>query len=101
MRLIDVLTSPWAIIPAKLSEITEIYARHVRGEKIDIEALEARLGQPLANAPTAYQVQNGVALLPLDGVLAKKMNMFTRVSGGTSTQLFTRNFSAALADPAV
>ncbi len=101
MRLIDVLTSPWAIVPEKFGEIKEIYARHVRGEKIDITALEARLGAPLASQPKPYEVQDGVALLALEGVLAKKMNLFTKISGGTSTQLFARDLRAAYEDPAV
>lgn len=101
MRLIDVLTSPWAIVPEKFAEIKEIYSRHLRGERIDIDAIEAKLGQPLNNEQKAYQVQNGVALLALDGVISKKMNLFSRISGGTSTQIFARDFRAALADPAV
>lgn len=101
MRLIDVLTSPWAIVPAKFAEIKEIYSRHLRGERIDIEAIEAKIGKPLANEPKPYQVQDGVALLPLDGVMSKKMNLFTRISGGTSMQIFGRNLRDALADPQV
>lgn len=101
MRPIDVLTSPWAIIPEKFAEIKEIYSRHLRGEKIDIRAVEAQLGKPLNNEPQGYQVQDGVALLALDGVIAKKMNLFTRISGGVSTQVFARDFRAALADPNV
>lgn len=101
MRLIDVLTSPWAIVPAKYAEIKEIYSRHLRGERIDIAAIEAQLGKPLSNEPKPYQVQDGVALLALDGVLSKKMNLFSRISGGTSTQIFARTFREALADPQV
>lgn len=101
MRLIDVLTSPWAIVPDKLVEIQNIYAAHFRGEKIDIKALEAKLGQPLNNKPQGYDVIDGVAVLPIDGVISKRMNMFTQISGGVSTELIGRDFKEALNDPSV
>lgn len=101
MKLLDVLTAPWAIEPSKLLEIQAIYATHLRGEKIDIAAVEARLGRPLANEPQAYEIIDGVAVLPLEGVIAKRANLFTQISGGVSTELASRDLRAALADPAV
>src|SRR5581483_1697254 len=98
MRLLDVLNAPWAIVPEKLLEIREIYFTHLRGEKIDLRAIEARLGQPLNNQKQGYEVVDGVAVLAVEGVIAKRMNLFTRVSGGVSTQLVERDFKAALAD---
>lgn len=101
MRLIDVVSSPWAITPEMFSEVQGIYARHVRGEKIDIAALEARLGVTLQNARKSLEVQDGVAVITLDGVLAKRANFFMEISGGTSMQLANAQLLAALADPAV
>lgn len=101
MKLLDVLTAPWAIEPGKLLEIQAIYATHLRGDKIDIGAVEARIGRPLANEPAPYQIIDGVAVLPLEGVIAKRMNMFTQISGGTSSELVSRDLRAALQDPAV
>ncbi len=98
MRLLDVLNAPWAIVPEKLLEIREIYFTHLRGEKIDLRAIEARLGQALNNEQQGYQVVEGVAVLPIEGVIAKRMNLFTHVSGGVSTQLVERDFKAALTD---
>jgi signal peptide peptidase SppA len=101
MRVIDVLSSPWAIVPSKLLEIQAIYATHLRGEKIDLKGIEAKIGQPLQNEPQGYEVQDGVAIIPVDGVISKRMNLFTRISGGASTELIGRDIRAALADPAV
>lgn len=102
MRLIDVLTSPWAIQPEKLREIQAIYSAHFRGEKIDIEAIEARLGRPLANEQQEYEVRDGgVAVLQISGVISNKANMFTRVSGGASAQLLTQQVESMRADPSV
>lgn len=102
MRLIDVLTSPWAIVPDKLSEIISIYDTHLRGEKIDIDQIEARTGEPLKRKEKeAYIVQDGVALISIDGVIAKKMNLFTRISGGASTQMLVSSIDKARNDPNV
>lgn len=102
MRLIDVLTSPWAIVPDKLSEIISIYDTHLRGEKIDIDQIEARTGEPLKRKEQeAYIVQDGVALIGIDGVVAKKMNLFTRISGGASTQMLVSSIDKARNDPSV
>ena len=101
MKLLDVITGPWAIEPAKLLEIQAIYATHLRGEKIDIAAVEQKLGRPLANDPQRYEIDNGVAIISLEGVIAKRANLFSQISGGVSTELVGRDIQDALADPAV
>lgn len=101
MKLIDLIASPWAITRSGLEEILAIYATHLRGEKIDIRAVEARLGRPLANEQRGYEVTDGVAVLPIEGVMAPKANLMMQVSGGASTQIVQRELAAALADPAV
>jgi signal peptide peptidase SppA len=102
MTLIDLLRSAWAIVPDRLDEIQAIYATHLRGEKIDLEAVEARLGRPLANDQQEYTVRDGgVAVLPIEGVIAAKANLFTRISGGTSAQMLTQQVQSMAADPRV
>lgn len=101
MKLLDVVTGPWAIQPDKLAEIQAIYATHMRGEKIDIEAVEKRLGRPLNNEPQGYQIVDGVAVMPINGVLGKRANLLTQVSGMASTEILGRDFQQALNDPAV
>lgn len=102
MTLIDLLRSPWAIQPDRLLEIQSIYATHLRGEKIDIPAIEARLGRPLASEQQEYRIrEGGIAVLAIEGVLAPKANLFMRVSGGASTQMLTKQVESAIADPRV
>lgn len=101
MNILDILYQPWAIAPDRLTEIQAIYATHLRGESIDIEAVEARIGRQLQNQSQGYQVQDGAALIPLRGVMAPRMNLMSQVSGGTSTELFARDVQAALSDPQV
>lgn len=101
-RLIELLNQPWAIVPDKLIEIQDIYYAHLRGERADIAALEAAAGRSFDNADQqGYTIEDGVAVVPLQGVLAKRANMFQAVSGGASHQLFARDMRNALADPAV
>jgi signal peptide peptidase SppA len=95
-----VLDAPWAITPSKLLEIREIYERHLRGEVADLAAIEARIGKPLRNEQQGYSVENGgVAVLPIFGVISKRLNLLTQISGGTSTQVALRDFQAAVNDP--
>lgn len=101
MNIPDVLTSPWAILPEKLLEIQAVYGSHLRGEQIDIAVVEARLGKPLISQYQGYHVQDGVAIIPMSGVIGKKMNMMTQISGGASTQLIERDIKAALNDSSV
>lgn len=102
MTLIELLTSPWAILPDKLDEIQAVYATHLRGEKIDIPAVEARLGRPLASEQQAYQLrEGGVAHLTLEGAIAPKANLFTQISGGVSSQMALKQVNSMHADPRV
>lgn len=101
MQLSDVINGPWAIQPEILNEIQNVYAAHIRNEKLDITAIEARIGKSLANEPQGYTVQDGVAVIPIHGVIGKRMNMFSQISGGASTQLIERDIKTALSDSKV
>lgn len=102
MTLLDLITGLWAIEPDKLREIQAIYATHLRGDKIDVAAIEARLGRPLSNEQQRYSVEpGGVAVLQMSGILAPKANMLMQVSGSMSTQMATRQLESAMADSRV
>lgn len=103
MTLLDILTGPWAITPDKLLELQAVYATHLRGDKIDLEAIEARLGRPLASEQRAYQIVDGtaVAVLEISGVIAPKANMFTRISGGAAASLLQQQVQSLAADSRV
>ncbi len=100
MRILDILMSPWAIMPEKLVEICAIYQAHARGKKVDLAAVEAAAGKQLDNHAKGYAIQDGVAVVPIEGVISKRMNLFSRISGGVSTQLFERDLLAAADDDA-
>lgn len=106
MKLLDVMTGPWAIVPAKFAEVQHVYLRHVRGESLSVDELvkirAARTEKSgSAQPPDPYQNVNGVAVIPIEGVLGKKMNLFMDISGGTSTQMLGQALNNALQDPAI
>ena len=122
MNIPDLLHAPWAITEARLIQMQEIYMAHLHKKKPDFEAIEKALGKPLdrkanrrrllafdqelenaasanSNANDSYQIVNGTAVIPIDGVISKHMTLFSRISGGTSHESFQSDFSAAMEDP--
>jgi signal peptide peptidase SppA len=91
--------APWAITRAKMDEINILVEQCLRGERLEFP--QAMRGQSGNRAFEGYQVQEGVAVLPVYGVLAKRMNLMMEISGGTSTELLARDFNKALNDPQV
>jgi signal peptide peptidase SppA len=88
---------PWAILPAKMDEILAFLELVAAGEKVDpaIVAEYAAVGRP------GDRQAGSVAVLPLQGVIAQKMNMMSAMSGGTSTERFAQAFRDALDNPQV
>lgn len=101
MKIIDIINGPWAVTPEKLNEIRSIYIKHMRGEKINIKELEAQTGKTLQKKEQGYEVINNTAIIPIEGVIAKRMNLFTQISGGVSTHLIERDIRNALNDSSV
>lgn len=90
----------WALLPAKLDEILVLAEAILDGKKIDWP--EAAAGPGGARAQDEpYQVRDGVAVVRVYGVLDKRMNMFSKMSGGTSYELLGSQIWQAQADPQV
>ena len=85
------VSNPWAITPEMLSVISGILTRRIAGEdtSVDIQALGRRQA---ATVPKG----SGVALIPMHGVLAPRMNLFTEISGGTTFEQATRDLREAV-----
>jgi signal peptide peptidase SppA len=105
MRLLDVMTSPWAIAPAKLSEIREIYLAHMRGPRIEWKDMEARVLNSLVgnkrDSDKPYCVTDGVAVIDIMDVLTKNAGFFSYLFGASSMTQIGEAIKAALIDPAV
>lgn len=100
-RVVGAVTSePWLIEEHKLGQIVELLELRSEGEVFSREEIQARIGVPLADKAMP-QVVNGVAVLPVHGVMAPRMNLMMDVSGGTSTQDLAKWFQQAVNDPKV
>lgn len=83
---------PWAIVESEMDKIIEIATR-----SNDVEALQTVRAQALANSHKTY-IRNGVAIIPIYGSIFRYANMFTDISGATSTQMLALDFKNALDD---
>lgn len=101
MKILDIMNRPWAILDTKLQSMQEVYARYAGGEKVDVEGFKAALGDQPDGADPGYTVQSGVAIIPIEGVIAKRMNLFTWFSGGLSTQILQQTIDAVSKDASV
>ena len=89
----------WALREAKLQEVLAFLEAQAAGDKLSAQEIEARVSNSRATA--VAQSQGGVAILPLRGVIANRMNMMSDISGGTSSEAFRHAFQAAIRDPDV
>lgn len=71
---------PWAITPAMHAQISDIFQRHVAGQSIDFEQPEDDVD------PTDYDVIDGVAVLPIKGVISKDISDMERMSGAVDVE---------------
>lgn len=112
----------WGIIPDWLDVIHNIlYARYFGGG-IDIGKLEAAMGRKLdnkfeINIRSVYPAyvrdkkledkylynhkESKIALIPVHGAIAKRMNLFHEISGGVSTELLRKSIDEAINSPEI
>lgn len=96
--LLAVASEIWALDPQKLDQVVAFLALQASGEKLPDEMV-ARISKQTEQA--VARQEGSVAVLPLRGVIANRMNMMSDISGGTSSEGFGRMFDAALADETV
>lgn len=68
----------------------------------NFDSMAARKGERLNGTRLVEVRENGVAVIDVNGVLAKRMNLFDMIcDGGTSTEVLLRDFDTALNSPNV
>jgi len=90
--------SPWAIMPEKLEQIVAFIELKAEGGNLSKDDIAAVM-QARKNGNSV--VSGSIAVLPLFGIISQRMDLMSEYSGGTSTELFSRDFKSALADPSV
>lgn len=93
-----VCTTPWAIQPEKLEAILEVLAERAAGIELSAAEIEARVGD---RKSVAVSGSPQIAVLPLYGVIAQRMNLMSEFSGGTSAEKFGQMFDDAVKNPDV
>lgn len=86
---------PWLMTGDALDSLMAVADRQG-----DVQALEARLGRSLDNTRNVT-VRDGVAVIPITGPIFRYANLFTEISGATSTQVLAIDIQTALGDPQI
>jgi signal peptide peptidase SppA len=96
-------STAWVLEKSTLKIVDEILMARFSGQERDLAAIEASLGRPLVNerSDKPYEVVDGVAVISMIGLMGKRMNMMSRMSGGVSTELMQEAVEDALTDPRV
>jgi HK97 family phage prohead protease len=90
--------SKWCITQDKLQTICSIFSARAAGATMSENEIRAAMMGVQSSEP---QSAGTVAIIPIYGVIANRSNMFMEYSGGSSIQMLTASFRAALADPDV
>lgn len=89
---------PWAITPEALQQILEISTRE---HLPDFEAVAAKRSRRMDGAEGVRLREGGVAVVPVTGPIFRYADFFTDISGGATIESLSKDFNAALNDPAV
>jgi signal peptide peptidase SppA len=96
--LAEVYNTPHLIRPEKLEAIRRVVTDRAMGLHVDAAAIQEMVA---ARGDRQSQVTRSVAVLPIVGTLAKRMDLLEESSGGTSTDRIGREFDQLMADDSV
>ena len=73
MKIIDILSSPWAIMPEKLEEIFRVYAEHIQGPKLNKDEIIEILAKAESEKKEGnyYEIVNRKAIIKISGMMMK------------------------------
>lgn len=98
----------WAITDAGLHQVESIAAREnvvtkETLEKIELhkESLAAKKAARVDGTVGVQKREGGVAVIPVSGPIFRYANLFTEISGATSTENLSTDFDAAIEDRSV
>jgi len=90
---------PWAIQPAMLAVIDEVVRLRLAGAPLSDDDIQARVDAAETGPRSGSIRAQGVAVIPIYGVIAPKANLFSAMSGSATVEGIRSEFHAALADP--
>jgi signal peptide peptidase SppA len=99
---------PWLIEPSAHRVLCQILDAHMAGGEVELAArmrgdmlAAARAEEKERKDEAPYMVQDGVAIVPLQGVIGRRVGMLEKSSGVTDIDAFSRAVTQASNDPAV
>lgn len=103
MALRFLMAHPWAISGDQLEVMAGLSARDL--DNINLSELSGFAPAPMAVATKVGQrnaagteMRDGIAIIPVSGVISRYASMFSAICGGTSTQALATSIQAALDD---
>lgn len=103
MKYMNVLMAcaaePWAMEKNKLISVANFLRFKAQGGKYSAEEVQARITQKTERE--IQKAEGNIGILPIQGVIGERMNLLDDISGGTSTELISKQFRAMLNDNAV
>ena len=87
-------SQPWAVIPETLQMMREVIEARINGLTIEPDTYAAPVTR-------SFSSSGAVAVLPLLGVMTPRAGLFQQLFGGVSTQQWTSQLNAMIADPMI
>lgn len=104
MRDLNILSyvgrSLWALTEDKWAEMVPALIRHAKGDKLDAQQLQAFMGGR-DEKPVASSKRGAVAIIPIRGVIAHRMDAMSNTSGGASCESIGAMIDQVAADPGI
>jgi signal peptide peptidase SppA len=85
---------PWALTRAMTDVVVSVLSRRLTMNALEAESFEPR-------APGRKQRTGGVAVLPIHGVIAPRMNALSEISGGATYEQASQALAEVMANPEV
>ena len=94
------LIRPWAITPDWMRVVVSVWSRGEVFAEDRMRALQARDGEKLENTRNTTK-RDGVAIVPIYGLLFRHADLFMAISGGTSYATLRKDIQRAVDDSSV
>jgi signal peptide peptidase SppA len=88
------LEHPWALTPSMRAIVARILVQRIAGQDAD----PAELAALVARQNLPQPAKGGVAIIPVYGVIAPRLNLFSDFSGGTTFEALTKQLHDAVAN---
>jgi signal peptide peptidase SppA len=90
----------WALEPGKMEQVAEFAQALIEGRATNGEVFASLAGERGDESRAYTLTEAGVAVIPVSGVIARRLNLFSAISGGCSTELLGKQVRKAANDPA-